>query len=170
MKWNIAGDALAKENIAPYNPVPSDVLVATNQDEFEELLLQIPSLTKNANRPQIEAAAISPLFAQEKNTSPLRFVFWDEMKGKIETNTLCFDLEKPTGINQVFTKSKQDFNNNTLHFEIAGILTLQQLVEFSFLRKILAYEVFWLASSIAVKYKSEKNTYIVDLNLRRYLA
>lgn len=170
LKWNVAGDALAKDNAVPYNPIPSNAQIATNQEEFEELILQIPSLTKNANRPQIEAAAISPLFAQDKNTSPLRFIFWDEMKGKIETNTMSFDLEKPTGIYNTFTKPRHDFNNNTLYFEISAVLTLQQLVEFSFLRKILAYDVFWLASSISVKFKAEKNSYVIELNLRRYIG
>ncbi|PWK27161.1 hypothetical protein LV89_01976 [Arcicella aurantiaca] len=170
LKWNISGDALAKENTAPYNPIPSDAVVEANKDDFEDLPLQIPGLTKNANRPQIEAQSISPLFAQDKNTSPLRFLFWDENKGKIETNTLSFDLEKATGIYKTFNKAKQDFNDNTLYFEISAKLTLQELVEFSFLRKILAYDVFWLASSISVKIRSDINKYVVELKLRRYIG
>jgi hypothetical protein len=169
VSYTIQGDALAKDETAPYESIPPKSIVEAAKDEYDTLQLKITGLTTDATKkPKIEAEAISPLFDQSKKTNPLRFVFWENKVGKIEIDTLTFDLTKANGVYQKFLKSKIEYNNNTLNIEVTALLSIQEVVSFNFKRKLFAFEVFFLASSLSNKLRSNQDQYAVDLKLKRF--
>lgn len=167
-KWTISGDGLAKDDASPYLPEPLNSVVEEQPDDYEPLDLKIPGLIGDNNKkPRIEANCISPIFEQTKNTSPLRLIFWDNNMGKVETDTLSFDLKAAKGVYQKFLKTKIEYANKALNTEAFALMSKQEILSFKFKRKIAGFGVFWLAEELQVKFKANQEFYQVELKLKR---
>lgn len=168
VSYTLSGDSLAKEEVSPYISVPTKALVEISTEKYVPLELKFPPLTETSvGAVQIEAAGVSPLFNQSKNSSPLRLYFYDNNKAVAEMGNFSLDLTKSTGIYQNLLKEKIDFDQNTVNFTGKALLSLFEIVSFNFKNKILAYNVLWFCEEFTVKLQKERQLYEVELKLKR---
>lgn len=168
--WQLSGDSLAKEDTDPYQAIPTKTTVQASNDEFESLTLKIPGLTKDANNlPQIEAAGKSPLFAQTQNTSPLRFIFWEDNVGKIESTGLSLNLQSPKSIFVKFLKNKNLFEYYSETVRTTALMPLNQILSIDYRKPVKMYGVFMFIDTINLRLKGSKTWYLTELILKKFI-
>jgi len=168
VSYNVSNDSAPNTNLAPYIPVPTNFIVDNDVNPYDKIELKFPPITKTlTNLIQIENNGVSPLFKQFTNESPLRFFFFEDNIGKVESANLSLDLNKPNSNYQKYIKPKIDFEANTMDLETTALMTILEIASFSFKTKILAYNILWLCDELSVKLKTGQEVYEVTLKLKR---
>lgn len=168
--WQLSGDSFAKEDIDPYQSIPTKAIVQASSDEYQNVPLKIPGLNKDANNlPKIEAAGRSPLFAQTQNTSPLRFIFWEDNVGKIESTGLSLNLQSPKSIFVRFLKNKNLFEYNSETVRTTALMSLNKILSLDYRKPIKIYGVFMFIDTINIKLKGSKTWYLTELILKKFI-
>lgn len=170
LSWQLSGDSLAKEDTDPYLSMPTKALVQASTEEYEPVTLKIPGLTKDINNlPQIEAAGRSPLFAQPQNTSPLRFIFWEDNVGKIESTGLSLNLQSPKSIFVRFLKNKNLFEYYSETLRTTALMPLNQILSLDYRKPVKMYGIFLFIDTINLKLKGSKTWYLTELILKKFI-
>jgi hypothetical protein len=174
LRWFTSGDELATEEEPIFQPYPLDKDIENEKDQYQPLECKFPSLTVaeidgKRQIPEIEMLGISPLFGQSNNQQPTRLMFWNGTIAENKTANMSISFQ---GANNLYTKlqaPKIAFDNNHIPRKCKTLLTLQELIAFSFKRKILAYGVFYYAEEISTELNKSSQEFEVEMKLRRYL-
>lgn len=174
--WSVENsDELAKDTLEQFSPKPTNAEVeADTLNSYDQIKCLFPSLivnTVNSVRqiPEIRQQGISSVFSQSKNTNPKRFLFWDGQKADSQTANLSLNFYGANGLDEKMLKKKRQVINTNKPYKINALLTLQQLMQFSFKTKIFADGIWYLADEINVKITQEQTIFNVTFSLRRLL-
>lgn len=174
--WSIENsDELAKDSLEQFSPKPANTEVeADTLSSYDQIKCLFPSLIVNTvnnvrQLPEIRQQGISSVFSQSKNTNPKRFLFWDGQKADSQTANLSLNFYGANGLDEKLLKKKKQVINTTKPYQRDALLTLHELMEFSFKNRIFADGIWYLADEIEVKIIQEQTLYKVTFQLRRLL-
>jgi hypothetical protein len=175
LKWSITGsDEMVTDTETIFQPFPLDSLIENEKDKYENIDCRFPSLvvqTLNNVRqiPEIEQPGISPLFGQSKNENPTRLLFWDGSKADNQTNTMKISFYDDNNLHNLFQQKKLSFLNAYTPIKAKTLMNIEEIITFSFKRKIVAYSAIFFCEEISAEITGESELYEVELKLRRYL-
>jgi hypothetical protein len=174
LKWSTSGDEMVTEDQPIFQPFPLDKDIENEKDKYEPIDCKFPSLVVaeiegKRQIPEIEITGISPLFNQSKNEAPTRILFWDGAVADNKTATMAISFQ---GDNNLYTNQQAEkiaFENDYTPRKCKTLLTRQELIAFSFKRKILAYGIFYYCEDIAAEVNKDAQQFEVEMKLRRYV-
>lgn len=117
--------------------------------------------------PQIQQQGVSELFGQSKNPGTSRLLFWDGNKASFQTNNLAISFYGTNSLYERRLKVKLEAMNNNKPFKRKALLSLRELVAFSFSKKVFADGIWYLVDELRVVLKQEQQWYETELLLRR---
>lgn len=175
LKWSITGaDEMVTETETMFQPYPLDSLIENEKDKYENVDCKFPSLvvqTLNNVRqiPEIEQPGISPLFGQSKNENPARLVFWDGSKADNQTATMKISFYDAKNLHELFQQKKLAFQNAYTPIKAKTLMSIDEIISFSFKRKIVGYSAIYFCEEISAEITKEAEQYEVELKMRQYI-
>lgn len=175
LKWSITGaDEMVTDEETMFQPYPLDSVIENEKSNYENIDCKFPSLvvqTLNNIRqiPEIEQPGISPLFGQSKNENPTRFIFWDGTKADNQTATMKLSFYDAKNLYELFQVKKIAFQNSYTPIKAKALMSIEEIIAFSFKRKIIAYSAIFFCEEISAEITKEAELYEVEFKMRRYI-